>query len=209
MNDQQNFDVDEETDIEEEDGFDKIYELCLNKKGGEAILIDDYMYNHHTYNTVNDTDYWRCANRPCGASATTYYGRAKLNKREHFHDCLSDVELKIMRKLEELKDLATKTDTPIPKLYYQARAELIANDVDPVFLSMHFPQLISIQKCLYKFRNAHMPARVSNTDEIVLEGEFTLCQDGKFLLRSQLLRVVEDLVVVIVVQRDRVQITIW
>ncbi|CAF0933440.1 unnamed protein product [Brachionus calyciflorus] len=56
--------------------------LTTLKKGGQAILIDNFMYNHHAYNPVNDTGYWRCARRPCRASATTYYNYAALNEKK-------------------------------------------------------------------------------------------------------------------------------
>ncbi|CAF0918898.1 unnamed protein product [Brachionus calyciflorus] len=97
------------------------------------------MYNHHTYNPVNDTDYCRCVRRPCRASATTYYNYAALNDKDHHHDCLSDVEILLIRKLEELRLQARTTDTAIPKLYSQTRADLISKGVDPVYLAKNFP----------------------------------------------------------------------
>ncbi|CAF0788598.1 unnamed protein product [Brachionus calyciflorus] len=130
------FDGDDE-DVELQDfleinGFYKFYELCTNKKGGQAILIDNFMYN----NPVNDTDYWRCARRPCRASTVTCYNYAALN--DHYHDCLSDVEILLIHKLEEFRLQATTTDTAIPKLYSQTRADLISKVVDPVYLAKKF-----------------------------------------------------------------------
>ncbi|CAF1114745.1 unnamed protein product [Brachionus calyciflorus] len=70
-----------------------------------------------TYNQVNETDYWRCARRPCQASANTYYNYAAFNYKDHYHDCLSEFKILLIRKLEELRLQARTTDTTIPKLY--------------------------------------------------------------------------------------------
>ncbi|CAF0706279.1 unnamed protein product [Brachionus calyciflorus] len=73
-------------------GFTHLFERCLNKKGGETRLIDNFVYNIHSHNEYSDKYYWRCAQRPCRASATTYEDLARLNAKEHNHDCLKDVD---------------------------------------------------------------------------------------------------------------------
>ncbi|CAF0763713.1 unnamed protein product [Brachionus calyciflorus] len=85
-----------------------------------------------------------------------------------------------MRKLQDLRDQATYTDTAIPKLYARAISDLVADGADSAYLALFFPKLTSIQKTLYKFRNANTPPPVDDTDDIVLDGEYVLCQDGKF-----------------------------
>ncbi|CAF0940153.1 unnamed protein product, partial [Brachionus calyciflorus] len=161
-----------------------IFEPCLNKKGGEAVLIDNFIYNFHSFNEFSNTYYWRCAQGPCRASATTFEDLAKLNGKEHLHDGLTDVDLKIMRKIMLLKEQALYTDTPIPKLYFQERSDLISQNVDCIYLSKFFPKLETLQKTLYRFRNSNMPQRAKNIESIVLDNEFIVCQDGKsrFLL---------------------------
>ncbi|CAF0728819.1 unnamed protein product [Brachionus calyciflorus] len=77
---------------------------------------------------------------------------------------LTDVDIMLMRKLEELRTQVIYTDTAIPKIYAKCIAELTAEGVD--------------------HENANTPPSVDDTDDIVLDGEFVVCQDGKshFLL---------------------------
>ncbi|CAF0710084.1 unnamed protein product [Brachionus calyciflorus] len=70
--------------------MDVIYENCLNRNGGIAILIGNYLFNFHSYNEKDESEHWRCANRPCKVSATTRDGLAKLNGKDHMDDSLTD-----------------------------------------------------------------------------------------------------------------------
>ncbi|CAF1003917.1 unnamed protein product, partial [Brachionus calyciflorus] len=161
----------------EDNEFTIPYENCINRKGGAAILIDNYIFNYHSYNEDEGSEHWRCANRPCKVSATTRDGLARLNGKEHMDDVLTDIDIKMMRKLQQLREQAMYTDTAIPKLYARAIGELNADGVDSEYLALFFPKLTSIQKTLYKFRNLNTPAPVDDTDDIVLDGEYILCQD--------------------------------
>ncbi|CAF0709721.1 unnamed protein product [Brachionus calyciflorus] len=111
---------------------------------------------------------WRCANRPCSASVTTWNERALSNDKEHFDDFLSDIDIMIIRKLECLNKQAEELDTPIPKLYFKSRAELVADGVDESYLA----------------RNSINPANAKKVEDIKLEGEYIVCEDGhsRFLL---------------------------
>ncbi|CAF0710050.1 unnamed protein product [Brachionus calyciflorus] len=116
----------------------------MNRKGGDAILIDGYMFNCHSYNIDEQSDHWRCANRPCKVSATTKDGLAKLNGKEHMDEGLTDVDIMLMRKLEELRTQVIYTDTAIPKLYAKCIAELTAEGVDPEYLAVFFPEYLAV-----------------------------------------------------------------
>ncbi|CAF1042314.1 unnamed protein product [Brachionus calyciflorus] len=55
------------------------FEYCINKKGGEAVLFNNHIYNYHSTND-DGSIYWRCANRPCSASVTTWNERASIDR---------------------------------------------------------------------------------------------------------------------------------
>ena len=82
--------------------------------------------------------------------------------------------------------MAAGTQIPLPKLHTQGKADLVADGVDCVYLSMPkvFPSCDSLSRVLYRYRKENMPGPVQTTDDIVLIGEYAVCQDGhsRFLL---------------------------
>jgi hypothetical protein len=82
-------------------------------------------------------------------SATILQGLVRMNHNENCHDCLSNGDIKLMRAEENILNEAMNSEIPLPKIYADETASLIANGLDEIFISANFKTLKTMQRSIY------------------------------------------------------------
>ncbi len=72
-----------------------------------------------------------------------------MNHNENCHDCLSNGDIKLMRAEENILNEAMNSEIPLPKIYADETASLIANGLDEIFISANFKTLKTMQRSIY------------------------------------------------------------
>jgi len=88
--------------MDDNDEYTILYEDCINLKNGNAILIDNFVSNFYSFNEKEGSRYSVCANK--AKQSECYHTRWIGNDREHLCDVLTDLDIKIIRKLQDLRD---------------------------------------------------------------------------------------------------------
>ncbi|CAF0825618.1 unnamed protein product [Brachionus calyciflorus] len=98
-------------------------------KGTEAIVIEKIFYVFKRVNK-NKSEYWRCQNKNCKDSVTTFDELGSLKNVEHAHYTLSNIEYNSLLVEIRIIERAKNEQTSIPKIFDDELANLVSTGVD-------------------------------------------------------------------------------
>ena len=185
------------------------YIESTTSKNEECVLFYNYKYYKKGEPNKDGSQRYVCSMKKCSSSITIANDDiTKINGKKIFidnlnelfvkssalnnHDGLTDADLIGEEFTKNLKSRVSKEpNLSIQEIYQEEQSQLIKKVKDLKLVANALPQYYQVQSGLYKHKNKSIPLIPKTRRELVIEGEWSLCEDeSRFLLQYD-----EDIVI--------------
>ena len=149
-------------------------------KGKECMHYQGYRYTKNK--SINNTDYWTCANRNCTSKTITVNGILVKNPNDHLENCNPSVSSVICDRLKDnLRQRASSERTSLKRIYEEVTREIVGHELEDEIVAC-FPSFESSKTSMYKSRRKGQPLLPHNLQDLVVPDSYRITREGELFL---------------------------